>query len=176
MAQSKATRVLVTPTKTLAAVIGPSARPHTDVTEKIWDYIKRNDLQDKKHRRMINADDKLRPVFGGKSQVSMFEMTKLVNRHLSVPGVTLEGEGLLRAAFPSYLKLDPDAQRLLDEVIHEGAQTLGVSPHRLSEAHGSMRKLARHLERQRSIARSTSITEQQLVLALADLCPLFPIC
>jgi len=56
--------------------------PRTEVTKKIWHYIKRNSLQDKKNRRMINADDKLKPVFGGKSQVSMFEMTKLVNKHL----------------------------------------------------------------------------------------------
>jgi chromatin remodeling complex protein RSC6 len=67
---------------TLAAVIGSGAMPRTEVTKKIWGYIKRNGLQDKKNRRMINADDKLKPVFGGKSQVSMFEMTKLVSRHL----------------------------------------------------------------------------------------------
>ena len=70
------------PTATLAAVIGGSPMPRTEVTKKIWAYIKRNGLQDKKNRRNINADDKLKPVFGGKSQVSMFEMTKLVNRHL----------------------------------------------------------------------------------------------
>ena len=70
------------PTATLAAVIGGSAMPRTEVTKKIWNYIKRNGLQDKKNRRMINADDKLKPVFGGKSQVSMFEMTKLVSKHL----------------------------------------------------------------------------------------------
>ncbi len=70
------------PSATLAAVIGGSAMPRTEVTKKIWAYIKRNGLQDKKNRRMINADDKLKPVFGGKSQVSMFEMTKLVNKHL----------------------------------------------------------------------------------------------
>ena len=70
------------PTPTLAAVIGSSAMPRTEVTKKIWAYIKRNSLQDKKNRRMINADDKLKPVFGGKAQVSMFEMTKLVNKHL----------------------------------------------------------------------------------------------
>ena len=56
--------------------------PRTEVTKKIWAYIKRNGLQDKKNRRMINADDKLKPVFSGKSQVSMFEMTKLVSKHL----------------------------------------------------------------------------------------------
>ena len=60
----------------------PSAMPRTEVTKKIWGYIKRNGLQDKKNRRMINADDKLKAVFGGKGQVSMFEMTKLVSRHL----------------------------------------------------------------------------------------------
>jgi upstream activation factor subunit UAF30 len=70
------------PDATLSAVIGGSAMPRTEVTKKIWAYIKRNGLQDKKNRRMINADDKLKPVFGGKSQVSMFEMTKLVNKHL----------------------------------------------------------------------------------------------
>ncbi len=72
----------MTPSATLAAVIGASAMPRTEVTKKIWGYIKRNGLQDKKNRRMINADDKLKPVFSGKSQVSMFEMTKLVNKHL----------------------------------------------------------------------------------------------
>jgi chromatin remodeling complex protein RSC6 len=63
-------------------VIGNGAMPRTEVTKKIWVYIKKNDLQDAKNRRMINADDKLREVFGGKRQVSMFEMTKLVNNHL----------------------------------------------------------------------------------------------
>ena len=67
---------------TLAAVIGSGAMPRTEVTKKLWAYIKRNGLQDKTNRRMINADDKLRAVFGGKAQVSMFEMTKLVNKHL----------------------------------------------------------------------------------------------
>ena len=56
--------------------------PRTEVTKKIWAYIKKNSLQDSKNRRNINADDKLRDVFGGKKQVSMFEMTKLVNKHL----------------------------------------------------------------------------------------------
>ncbi len=72
----------MTPSSALAAVIGSSAMPRTEVTKKIWGYIKRNGLQDKKNRRMINSDDKLKPVFGGKAQVSMFEMTKLVNKHL----------------------------------------------------------------------------------------------
>ena len=71
------------PSAALAAVVGSSAIPRTEVTKKLWAYIKRNGLQDSRNRRAINADDKLRPVFGGKSQVSMFDMTKLVNRHLS---------------------------------------------------------------------------------------------
>jgi upstream activation factor subunit UAF30 len=66
----------------LGAVIGNSAMPRTEVTKKIWAYIKKHNLQDKKNRRNINADDKLKPVFGGKAQVSMFEMTKLVSKHL----------------------------------------------------------------------------------------------
>ena len=72
----------MTPTGPLAAVVGSGNMPRTEVTKKIWAYIKRNGLQDKKNRRMINADDKLKPVFSGKSQVSMFEMTKLVSKHL----------------------------------------------------------------------------------------------
>ena len=72
----------VTPTAILAAVIGDKPMPRTEVTKKIWDYIKQNDLQDKNNRRMINADEKLKPVFGGKDQVSMFEMTKLVSAQL----------------------------------------------------------------------------------------------
>ena len=70
------------PSSTLAAVVGAGPMPRTEVTKKIWGYIKRNSLQDRVNRRMINADDKLRPVFGGRSQVSMFEMTRLVNNHL----------------------------------------------------------------------------------------------
>jgi hypothetical protein len=66
----------------LSAVLGAGPLPRTEVTKKIWVYIKKNGLQDAKNRRMINADDKLRVVFGGKKQVSMFEMTKLVNGHL----------------------------------------------------------------------------------------------
>ena len=72
----------LTPSAELAAVIGSEAVPRTEVTKKIWSYIKRNGLQDKKNKRMINADEKLKPVFGNKSQVSMFEMTKLVSKHL----------------------------------------------------------------------------------------------
>jgi len=72
----------MTPTAALAAVIGATPQPRTEVTKKIWAYIKKNGLQDAKNRRMINADDKLGEVFGSKKQVSMFEMTKLVNKHL----------------------------------------------------------------------------------------------
>ena len=72
----------MSPSATLAAVVGNSPMPRTEVTSKLWGYIKKNNLQDKTNRRMINADDKLREVFGGKRQVSMFEMTKLVAKHL----------------------------------------------------------------------------------------------
>jgi chromatin remodeling complex protein RSC6 len=72
----------MSPSATLAAVVGNSPMPRTEVTSKLWGYIKKNNLQDKTNRRMINADDKLREVFGGKKQVSMFEMTKLVAKHL----------------------------------------------------------------------------------------------
>jgi len=72
----------MTPNSALAAVVGANAMPRTELTKRIWAYIKRNGLQDSVNRRMINADDKLREVFGGRGQVSMFEMTKLVNRHL----------------------------------------------------------------------------------------------
>ena len=72
----------MTPSAQLAAVVGSNAIPRTEVTKKLWAYIKRKGLQDSKNRRMINADDNLRPVFGGSKQVSMFEMTRLVNKHL----------------------------------------------------------------------------------------------
>lgn len=68
----------MTPSSTLAAVIGSNPMPRTEVTKRIWDYIKKHRLQDSSNKRMINADDKLKAVFGGKRQVSMFEMTKLV--------------------------------------------------------------------------------------------------
>ncbi|MDQ2916108.1 MAG: SWIB/MDM2 domain-containing protein [Pseudomonadota bacterium] len=70
------------PSTVLAAVVGGMPMPRTEVTKKIWDYIKKNKLQDSVNRRLINADEKLRAVFGGKSKVSMFEMTKLVSNHL----------------------------------------------------------------------------------------------
>jgi chromatin remodeling complex protein RSC6 len=72
----------MTPSSTLAAVVGSMPIPRTEVTKKIWDYIKKNKLQDAVNRRLINADEKLKAVFGGKSKVSMFEMTKLVSNHL----------------------------------------------------------------------------------------------
>ena len=67
----------------LGEVIGDKPMPRTEVTKKLWAYIKKNGLQDAKNKRNINADDKLKPVFGGKAQVSMFDMTKLVSKHLS---------------------------------------------------------------------------------------------
>jgi upstream activation factor subunit UAF30 len=72
----------LTPSASLAAVVGAAPLPRTEVTKKVWDYIKKLDLQDAANRRMINADDKLKAVFGGKAQVSMFEMTKLISDHL----------------------------------------------------------------------------------------------
>ena len=72
----------MTPSASLAAVIGEKPMPRTEVTKKIWDYIKKNKLQDSANKRNINADDKLKAVFGGKGKVSMFEMTKLVSNHL----------------------------------------------------------------------------------------------
>ena len=72
----------MTPSAGLAAVIGAGPMPRTEVTKKIWAYIKKNGLQDKKNRRMINADAALKTVFGGKASVNMFEMTKLVGKHL----------------------------------------------------------------------------------------------
>ena len=72
----------MTPSASLAAVVGTAPLPRTEVTKKLWAYIKRKGLQDSKNRRMINADDNLRPVFNGTKQVSMFEITRLVNKHL----------------------------------------------------------------------------------------------
>jgi chromatin remodeling complex protein RSC6 len=73
------------PDAALGAVVGNNPMPRTEITKKLWQYIKRNGCQDQKERRMINADDKLKPVFGGKMKVSMFEMTKLVNKHMKAP-------------------------------------------------------------------------------------------
>jgi chromatin remodeling complex protein RSC6 len=72
----------VTPDATVAEVVGSKPIPRTEVTKRLWAYIKKNGLQDTKNKRMINADEALKPVFGGKSTVNMFEMTKLVNKHL----------------------------------------------------------------------------------------------
>jgi upstream activation factor subunit UAF30 len=72
----------MTPSSSLAEVVGTKPIPRTEVTKKLWAYIKKNGLQDKKNKRMIKADDALKPVFGGKATVNMFEMTKLVNKHL----------------------------------------------------------------------------------------------
>lgn len=72
----------VTPSSELSAIIGSNPMPRSEVTKKVWDYIKANGLQDQQNKRMINADDKLRVIFGGKDQVSMFEMTALVSKHL----------------------------------------------------------------------------------------------
>ena len=71
------------PSKELAAVVGSDPLPRPQVVKKLWEYIKKNDLQDPKEKRMINADEKLKKVFGGKKQVSMFEMTKLVSKHMT---------------------------------------------------------------------------------------------
>ncbi len=72
----------VTPDEKLAAIVGAAPLPRTELTKKLWDYIKANDLQDKKNKRQINADDKLKAIFNGKASVSMFEMTKLVSGHI----------------------------------------------------------------------------------------------
>ena len=72
----------LTPSPELAAIVGSTPLPRTEVTSELWKYIKKNGLQDQQNKRMINADDKLKAVFGGKSSVSMFEMTKLVSKHL----------------------------------------------------------------------------------------------
>jgi chromatin remodeling complex protein RSC6 len=66
----------------MAEVVGSKPLPRTEIIKKIWDYIKKNNLQDKKNRRMINADAKLKPIFGGKEQISMFELAKVVNKHV----------------------------------------------------------------------------------------------
>jgi chromatin remodeling complex protein RSC6 len=73
----------VQPSDTLSPVVGSKPIPRTEVTKRLWAYIKSNKLQDAKNKRMIKADETLKPVFGGKSSVNMFEMTKLVNKHLN---------------------------------------------------------------------------------------------
>ena len=73
----------VQPDDKLAKVVGGQPMTRSEITKKVWDYVKKNNLQDSQNRRMINADDTMRPIFNGQSQVSMFEMTKLVNQHVS---------------------------------------------------------------------------------------------
>lgn len=72
----------LTPSESLGAVVGSKPLPRTEIIKKIWDYIKKNGLQDKQNKRMINGDDKLKAVFGGKEQISMFELAKIVNNHV----------------------------------------------------------------------------------------------
>ena len=72
----------VQPDAALAAIVGSSPLPRTEIIKKLWEYIKKHDLQDKANKRNINADDKLKPIFGGKAQVSMFEMNKLLSNHI----------------------------------------------------------------------------------------------
>jgi chromatin remodeling complex protein RSC6 len=72
----------VQPSADLAKIVGNEPIPRSEVTKRVWDYVKQNGLQDQTNKRMINADDKLKVIFGGKDQVSMFEMTALVNKHL----------------------------------------------------------------------------------------------
>lgn len=73
----------LTPSAQLAAVVGSAALPRTEVVKKMWDYIKKNGLQDKTNKRMINADATLAPIFEGKTQISMFDMSKYLSKHLS---------------------------------------------------------------------------------------------
>src|SRR5215211_6200382 len=72
----------LTPSPALAEVVGSKPIPRTEIVKKIWEYIKKNNLQDKKNRRMINADAKLKPMFGNKDQISMFELAKVVNKQV----------------------------------------------------------------------------------------------
>src|SRR6478672_1929388 len=76
----------VQPDEKLSAIVGSKPLPRSEMTKKLWDYIKKHGLQDKKKRTQINADDRLRPVFRGKKSVSMFEMTKLVGHHIRAAG------------------------------------------------------------------------------------------
>src|SRR5579862_6548846 len=72
----------VMPNDKLAAIVGATAMPRTELTKKLWAYIRKNNLQDKKNRRQINADDKMRALFGGKASATMFELTKYASRNL----------------------------------------------------------------------------------------------
>jgi upstream activation factor subunit UAF30 len=82
LAPSTAFMKPLNPSKELAAIVGAGPIPRTEVIKKVWQYIKKYNLQDAKNRRAINADDKLKAIFGGKKQVTMFEMTKLISNHL----------------------------------------------------------------------------------------------
>ena len=73
----------LTPSAELAVIVGSAALPRTEVVKKMWDYIKKNGLQDAKNKRMINADEKLAAIFEGKKQISMFDMSKYISKHLS---------------------------------------------------------------------------------------------
>lgn len=73
----------LTPSAQLAAVVGASPLPRTEVVKKMWDYIKKHNLQDAKNRRMINSDEKLAVIFEGKKQISMFDMSKFISKHLA---------------------------------------------------------------------------------------------
>ncbi len=81
-AQNKGLMKPMQPDEALAAIVGHDPLPRTEITKKVWDYIKRHNLQDAKNKRLINADDRLQSVFGGKQQVTMFELTKLLNQHI----------------------------------------------------------------------------------------------
>lgn len=72
----------ITPSADLAAVTGSKAMPRTEIIKKMWDYIKEHNLQDQKNKRMINADEKLKKIFGGKEQISMFELSKVISNHV----------------------------------------------------------------------------------------------
>ena len=85
MAEKTANKGLMKPVQpdaALAAIVGSNPLPRTEIIKKLWEYIKKNDLQDPANKRNINADDKLLPIFGGKKQVSMFEMNKLLGQHV----------------------------------------------------------------------------------------------
>ena len=84
----------VTPDSALAAVVGDKPMPRTEITKRLWAYIKKNGLQDQKNKRMIKADASLKTVFGGKAAVNMFEMTKLVNKHVKARTVAVRVETL----------------------------------------------------------------------------------
>ncbi len=73
----------VKPSSDLAKIVGNKEMPRTEITKKVWDYIKKNNLQDTNNKRMINSDDLLKPIFGSKKQVNMFEMTKLISGHIT---------------------------------------------------------------------------------------------